>query len=48
MPKAYEAPTVTTLGTVLELTQQQPDKCGGSGDQFLPQILSPRFGTPHC
>jgi hypothetical protein len=46
--KPYEAPTVTTLGTVQELTQQNPDKCGGSGDILAPQILDPRFGTPNC
>jgi hypothetical protein len=47
MIKSYEAPQIFTLGTVAQLTEQQapdiPDKCGGSGDQFLPQILSQRF-----
>jgi hypothetical protein len=38
----YEEPTVVELGTVAELTQQI-DKCGGSGDEFLPQLLSPVF-----
>jgi hypothetical protein len=42
--KTYEAPKVYTLGTVQELTAV--DKCGGSGDQFLPQILSPNFDHP--
>ena len=41
MTKSYEAPNVYALGTVSEMTQI--DKCGGSGDQFLPQILSERF-----
>ena len=42
----YEAPKVYTLGTVEELTQQnQPAKCGGSGDSFLPQILSKTIST---
>ena len=40
----YEAPKIFALGTVEELTSV--DKCGGSGDQFLPQILSVRFGDP--
>jgi hypothetical protein len=44
--KAYENPTIETLGNVAELTQV--DKCGGSGDIYLPQILSEQFGTPHC
>jgi hypothetical protein len=42
----YEAPTISTLGTVRELTLT--DKCGGNGDQFLPLILSQRFQDPHC
>jgi hypothetical protein len=41
----YVAPTIVTIGTVVELTQQL-DKCGGSGDQFLPQLLSPTFAHP--
>lgn len=51
MDKLYEAPTITTLGTLRELTEQDttPDKCGGSGDAFQPleDILSNDFST-HC
>ena len=37
MEKLYEAPTITTLGTLRELTEQDlPAKCGGSGDSFEP------------
>jgi hypothetical protein len=39
--KAYDDPTIVTLGTVAELTQV--DKCGGSGDTAYPQILDERF-----
>jgi hypothetical protein len=42
--KAYENPTITTLGTVVELTEI--DKCGGSGDAYLPEILSTEFSHP--
>lgn len=41
--KAYEDPTIRTLGTVSEMTQA---KCGGSGDSAFPDILEPKFGTP--
>jgi hypothetical protein len=42
----YEAPRVYTLGTVEELTRDNtPDKCGGSGDAFLPQQLSNTFSV---
>lgn len=44
----YEEPKVTDLGAVMDLTEQSPDKCGGSGDAFLPQQLSKDFGDPHC
>lgn len=48
----YEKPTVMTLGSVRELTADtnpsDPDKCGGSGDFALPQLLSNDFGSPHC
>jgi hypothetical protein len=44
----YETPEVYTLGTVEELTQSVPDKCGGTSDIALPAQLTPRFGTPHC
>lgn len=43
--KAYENPTITTLGTVVELTEKL-DKCGGSGDAYLPEILSTTFAHP--
>jgi hypothetical protein len=47
--KEYTDPTIATLGTVAELTATvEPDKCGGSGDAYLPQQLSEEFGTPHC
>ena len=41
---AYEAPTISTLGTVQDLTLL-PAKCGGSGDAFTPAELglSPRI-----
>jgi hypothetical protein len=46
---AYQAPTVTTLGTVEEYTQSvSPDKCGGTSDAALPLQLTPRYGTPRC
>ena len=39
MKKPYEAPKVYELGTVQELTQDgEEEKCGGSGDQFLPTL----------
>ena len=43
--KPYEAPRVVHLGTVQELTRENSpeDKCAGSQDQFLPDILSPQF-----
>ena len=41
MEHAYEAPKVYTLGTVEELTQAADDKCNGSGDFALPQIITP-------
>ena len=41
--KAYEDPTIVTLGAVSEMTQA---KCGGSGDAFLSDILEPKIGTP--
>jgi hypothetical protein len=43
--RAYVAPAIETIGEVTELTQQL-DKCGGSGDQFLPQLLSTTFDHP--
>lgn len=42
--KAYENPTIETLGTVVELTEV--DKCGGSGDAKFPEILSEVFAHP--
>lgn len=42
--KAYENPTIETLGTVVELTEI--DKCGGSGDAAYPEILSTVFAHP--
>jgi hypothetical protein len=47
-PEVYETPEVYVLGTMLELTGQEPDKCGGTSDVFLPALLTPRFGTPRC
>ena len=44
----YEAPEVYELGTVVDLTEQNPDKCGGTSDAFAPNLLSPRFGDPRC
>lgn len=42
--KTYEAPTISTLGTVREFTLDgHIDKCGGSGDSFMPQQLSTVF-----
>lgn len=41
--KGYEAPSVVVLGSIGELTLNHIDKCGGSGDQFLPQLLDNRF-----
>lgn len=38
--KAYEDPSIETLGTVAELTMSGGHaKCGGSGDTFFPSIL---------
>jgi hypothetical protein len=37
--KRYEAPAMFELGAVRDLTAQ--NKCGGSGDSFLPQNLDP-------
>lgn len=36
MKKPYETPVLYELGTVVELTKDAADKCGGSGDQFRP------------
>jgi hypothetical protein len=41
--KAYESPTIVTLGAVSEMTQA---KCGGSGDIKFPTILEQKFGKP--
>src|SRR3954447_24622119 len=47
--RPYIAPALTVIGTVRELTEQvKPDKCGGSGDFALPQLLSNDFGSPTC
>jgi hypothetical protein len=47
--KAYEDPTIVTLGTVAELTETLVDKCGGSGDAAFPDILEQRFApTDTC
>jgi hypothetical protein len=47
--KAYEDPTIVTLGTVAELTEVVVDKCGGSGDAAFPDILENRFApTKTC
>jgi hypothetical protein len=45
--KAYENPTVVTLGKVAELTASvgEPDKCHGSGDTAFPDILENKFST---
>ena len=45
MQKEYEAPTISMLGTVQELTLQGgADKCNGTGDNVAyPEILSQRF-----
>lgn len=40
--ETYELPTITAIGSLRELTQDI-DKCGGTGDQFLPLLLSERF-----
>ena len=39
--KAYENPTIVTLGTVAEFTEV--DKCHGSGDTAYPDVLENRF-----
>jgi hypothetical protein len=47
--KPYQAPKVYELGSIAELTQENPDldKCAGSNDQYVPSPpeppLSPRF-----
>jgi hypothetical protein len=43
--KPYQEPRVFELGTVKELTHENPtqDKCGGSADLAYPQILRPLF-----
>jgi hypothetical protein len=43
--KRYEAPAVFELGAVRDLTAQ--NKCGGSGDAFMPQQLDP-LGIAAC
>jgi hypothetical protein len=42
--KAYEDPTIVTLGTVVELTEH---KCNGSGDSVFPQ-LTEGTESPFC
>ena len=37
MRKAYESPSLRTIGSVASLTQV--NKCHGSGDQLLPQVI---------
>ena len=44
--EAYEPPKVVTLGSLQELTQVS--KCGGSGDAFLPQVLTKNLTTGGC
>jgi hypothetical protein len=41
--KPYDTPRVEELGSVTDLTQENPDldKCAGSGDQFLPSPPQP-------
>ena len=43
--KSYESPRVFELGTVRELTHENPtiDKCGGSADNAYPETLRPLF-----
>lgn len=43
--KEYQAPKVYELGSVKELTQENPtiDKCGGSSDAAYPTLLRPLF-----
>jgi hypothetical protein len=36
MSKDYKAPTVTTLGTVQQLTEQKFNKVGDTSDSFSP------------
>lgn len=49
MKKSYESPRIVELGSVQELTQSVPpndleeDKCGGSGDQFIPSLWDGGF-----
>jgi hypothetical protein len=47
--KEYSDPTIVTLGTVVELTAENPDKCGGSGDAFaeVQDILRNEY-EPNC
>ena len=40
--ETYEAPTITTIGSLRELTLVL-DKCGGTSDVGFPTLLTPRF-----
>ena len=47
MQGKYETPTIKTIGSVQDLTEKQ-NKCGGSGDLFLPNILTKNLTTGPC
>ena len=40
--ETYEAPAITTIGPLRELTQVF-DKCGGTSDVFFPSVPLARF-----
>ena len=44
--QSYAAPTISTIGTLVDLTRQGTiDKCGGSGDLKLPLLLDNKFAV---
>jgi hypothetical protein len=48
METKYEMPTIKTIGSVQDLTEKKPNKCGGSGDLFLPNLLTKNLTTGPC
>jgi hypothetical protein len=46
MQHQHEAPSIKTIGSVQDVTQRKPNKCGGSSDLFLPNLLGPLVHHP--
>lgn len=46
MSKPYTSPTVKTLGTVQELTEQSFNKIGSTSDAFSPTLVGSLVPAP--